>query len=1259
MKVWPALRLEYAMALVIAGEEAFLHHIDATLDGHARERVPPFSVDLLSELEWRFRPDRENGYPSDLAMGIHKKALDALTRADKVALHVQRMLHQLIRPSGNSSLALFIDSAIAAYCRLYGSYSSKEPVKINDAAREAWALRNVLPFRNANGRWETIANDNELIEGVRLPWFRWDALLEGISVLAPFREILLDGLRRTLGWSFLVLLYEGRIAVPVFVEAGIAPGTSRSPTVFWRGLAPTISLETSFEKQAIVATGVAVDVWLSRNRIGCGDASGRVPLDAIYGSTLVLDASLTSATLRSLRLSIQLEDRSAGLPIAVGVIGLLTGHPVDPTMLATGTLFDEDEFLDRFDRRHYDGSVVRYDGHVSWLKPESADLASGLARKLLLVARAHGIARELVLPVDGAAASLKHFKTIADEINRCDGMPTVAIARVPLASVAADAALPVTFRKVRAVLAPDVLWAFSLGHRTDSTPGAYQPFDPARLESGRGFFARIRDHSVYVVSGPALSGKTYAICQAITAARRQLHEAKRPQPHIAVIRWPRYRGLVEEAWRMTLQALSFPTSDIEAFLEATSPGHQARIFVDAFRAYGPDILVLCGIDGRLEEEQTFPDRSSKKDQRMLFAAISKLLVQEPRHREPAEAHVLGRIELILESKALAGGSFPTEDLMCFAWSAEDAWKATTARLEKTKVGQDALRLLGPLSLPEAAYSSRVLRIAQSALSLEFEGNLEDDPVMRCLRTARLMFDGTRFVLLSPKDRRPKEGVETGPLLREAHGRLHVHPLIREHAASSFNTEENGLLTGRIFRRIATEETCPFLSAAHGTGLAPTMALYPERLLQAHDQLIRAEIALEHASGQAGVGSEREAVQVARLELLAHYHDPHHGVARSLHVMEGKYVAGPITNDSLRRRRAFLLMREYLRRVGDRAHPERWLVLCIMANRLKDEDLVGIEDLGSRERTRLHARLEAFIGAERAAAKLDTLDADLYRSKVEAWFAGWVTAYGIHPDFPFGLKLPSRFTREHAEKTLFNALRSASDEAQQAIPLETFYYAGDAAAAHGRADETLYWYHLGARVMRASGGKRFYADLALRAQAFALLLPSADQDIVADLAWLGQEYERATRGHRGNPKVNPLIRYAMFILDRHFGITEGVEIVAPPVPAEWCACVPQETFFRPGKPFRLRRLLASEVRFRAEHISQVKQVDGTWISLRDWREVPEDPEDRWFAVNFALGSDGREYYFYRVRDDSAWGMTPGRGGYVAFGAVRDAGGETVD
>ena len=342
---------------------------------------------------------------------------------------------------------------------------------------------------------------------------------------------------------------------------------------------------------------------------------------------------------------------------------------------------------------------------------------------------------------------------------------------------------------------------------------------------------------------------------------------------------------------------------------------------------------------------------------------------------------------------------------------------------------------------------------------------------------------------------------------------------------------------------------------------------------------------------------------------------------------------------LRRRRAFMLMREYLRRVGRRAHPERWLVLVDMARRLRQDDVAATE-AGDPEAFLLGACLEAFVGAERAASCLQTADATMYRTKVEAWFAAWVLTHGQHPGFPFGHHLPVRFTRREAENTFAAALREASDEALQMLPLEIFCNAGDVAASQGDSVRALYWYHNGALVMQASNGGHFYADLALRALGFPLIVPSCDRDVVSDLAWLRQTYEEKMRGHRQNRLASPLIRYSMFIIDRALGIREATEIVCPPIPDIWIPCLPgtPNPDRSSNQPIRVRLLERDELCFEDERVVRMKLPDGTWLDMADWRKT-DSPSDK-IETYSAIGSDGREYFFYRSIDDSAWGVRTG-------------------
>jgi hypothetical protein len=1159
---WPGLALEYALAW-LRHQDDYIEHLDAVLAAGRAAPVPPFSVELLTSVVAAMDRYRDHRYIGRVACQVAILARELRERARPAAPHVQRLLHQLLRPSGNASMVVFEDSAIAACKELRLRWDVR--AAISNADRQSWAARRTLPFRTVRGDWITaVSTAQDRADHMEASWLRWRDAVDAVPAAAPFREVLLDGLRRMLGWHLLVLAGHHRVAVPLLVFAGFAPDTGPAPAVEWVGRGDRIVVADSFRNQLQLAAQLGIDTWLARNRAGMGYASGSIPIDALYRGRLVIDATLMAETLAQLGLVLRLEEESAGLPIGIGVIGLLAGTTVDPTVWATGALRRRHDVLDRYGRRHADGALLYSDGVAGWPRRRDRRLARSLADKFGL-ARAHGVAREVVLPFHGAQDAIETFQQLAErEIARerhTQGAPrrgaALSVSRVHRLSVAADAALPISPRKFRAVLAPDILWAFAHGDRHGA--GAYDPLAPERRDSHAALLDRLKQHRVAVVCGPRLSGKSYAIGQAMVTARRRLHDQRHTGVPIAFVRWPRYLSLVEEAWRMVLQSLSFPEGAIEDFLEATSAADQAETFVEAFRKYGPAILILSGLDERFRIDEAAAVSSAYPPQQRVFEAIARRMAEVPVVRHAVERSVLGSLELIVESNHLALPGVDPIAVEAITWDSGAAWSAVHAA-----VGGDALRLLGALALPEAAISGRGRWIAGTSIGLD-EQSL--DAATRAL-TDTVLVHANGFALI--RDGRPPDGaIVTGPLLREAHGAFHVHPLVRDAAAAWFTAAHPVLDVVKLHRRYATEDFAPFLAPGHHHGLAPLLSLYPERLLQAHEQLARGDALLEAVverqrdeavragapppRGQPGHGRERATLETARLELALHYHDPHHGVAHLLHNLKRpSTVAGNSGHN--RRRLAFRVLREFLDRRGTDAHPERWLLLVVVAGRLADGDLIDPREPDHRV-VRLGAVLDGFLGADLAADRLQAADRAKFRQKVDAWCASWILglfAHGHADGFPFSRDIPARFADpEVAAATFDGTLRDLSDDALRILPKEVFCHAGDWAASQGDAQRAMRWYHQGAMHMHEDS---IYANLLVRAVAFAHACPIVDADVASQLTWLHPHYRRYTAGFRARRSaiVDPVVPYALHIGDRALQVPDPAAAVT--TPAVWERCL---------------------------------------------------------------------------------------------------------
>lgn len=1179
--------------LLKSWDECWQRHETAKHPLDHQTEMPPVSPDLLFSLDKSAR--RCTRYPG-LQEYIRTQSQRQYDLSSYFWPWIQNFVHQYIWPECNFIL---FETAVNDYQRQFLERRPAERVYLSqtekEEIREDWARRLDWPGRQMGWQIETSENADRpwrdvdsLEREVDLFWNRCERILDRLEPLRPLKGILLDQIRRYLSWHLVLVSWQNAIAVPVF-PALFAPSGGGVQWLGYQGKSDSVlSIGTRFQNEAGKAHRVGVDAWIARNRrwrLGEVErASDGTPLEHLWSSTLALDVRPLRATFEAaLKVAygeehnecLRFADRSAGLSIAVGVMGLLSGYIPNAGVWCTGPI--DRVILDRYERRRptfdgytkssdeqfyeaetelgnwVDGAVQAYDAIPRW-PSESPGLERDLEKKLR-AAKTHGIAGRVVSP---ESATLT--KVISDFQQNKTGLGFHPVSTDRL-SVAADAALPLTFRKHRFVNTPDLRWAF--GEKYE------QRWVDASKEQGGKILEALKEDSVTVVVGQQASGKSYAIATALALARRQLtdEETKRTNARIAFVRipdvgldrfWtqsPSERLWEEDAWSFLLTHLAFPQASIAAFNNAENWKRKAAVFVDAFRAFGPDILVLDGI----ERFYQWNDRGISSMRTQHFAKvldeIRNLLQKQPVSRDEKVGGVLGSCELILERRTLPrDDSWNVVHVEQPRWDPQQALEAVRSTVESGYRHAEKINsALGALSVFKGSFTTKGLYlVAQHLTKREIctEEELETIvwPALKQIRLVREV--GGDYLAVSDATNSPVKfftSQDSGPLLRESHGRFHVHPILREpvHRAWVSSLVNAESWSGRrslchLYIRVATEYYTPFIFARPGTGHIITEALLPEHRMWSRSVLYDAVQLIHTTPDSSKLAETLQQILEAGVLLTKYYSNPSYG--RTAALLGHKRIKGK--HESSLFDAAFRNIEEIMVAHEGEPHPQ-WSLKA--AEMLEDQGSVFFRnDIVDRFET----ADRMYVAAMGSLEKLSADERRLMEQKILGQLAGYLFKYGRSiREMPHGYQNEEQVLLTWEENVL--NLRGADKlvfREMTPVPLDVFCVVGDAYWRRKQRQKARNTYLLGMNQQRASGRNQMFVLTArvLGAVAQTIIQQTIDkrkretefrQKKIggSDFLYIHQEWSEARRailrkGSKHNPRkagnevLSEMIRY---------------------------------------------------------------------------------------------------------------------------------------
>lgn len=780
--------------------------------------------------------------------------------------------------------------------------------------RHLWAERWVRPFRGPSGRLERGADAtlDDAQDRIQQFWYRWDELLDCLPALDVLRPALVDGLRRRTMAHVPVVLAGARAAtaIPVFVTLALGTRRGAAPRLqFLRSPGEgRVVVKDSFRAEAQRALGAALAVWAGRHKRPREVTGPRRPVRYHYnyertdleGAVLTIDTTLFEAALQRMVNcpTVALTDRSVGLSVATAVVAELERLPGFGHTWATGSIGPGS-----YKRPMRNGRILPDFGDyaVDWGGATEEEVASPIVTKLQALVR-QGVAGRILIPHVASEKALALLREGLDSVNQETAQDGQALGfhpvRVRNLSTHFEAALPgVAVRSMRFLGAPHLDW---LVRETG-------PEDDAGL---RWRASGLADSTIGIVASEHETAAEEEALALLDSVASLFKEAKTSRPHVLFFALMERPRAPETLWRNLLETIGLDSGQIDTLVQPQSPSNRARRFLEALQEQGPELLVLVGWQDWLHFEwfQRNPGELAFSFVEFL-REVSRL---QGNHRGVA-AEVLGQCRVLVcvnrDASSIFDGyldSVVKVDAPAPPFVEEELWDTVEVALESRS---RARRLLLRLSAFPEEFEADGLFAAGA--SLEFQSVKGPVSTLRSIWIAH-SDDGW---VAGPRG--AVEGRYKGPLLRDARGSFHLHPMLRR-AAHQANHKPSGSLAGSGFARQLSSLCSLHIGVAHlylpcvvGDARKPTASpahgrVWLRRLLRgiyhvkcAHDLVIEVG---KHGGTSPDVGHASQVLAATARYLLPESRDSLRLMAQGLRA----FVGGEPSSLALARRSSDLL-----------------------------------------------------------------------------------------------------------------------------------------------------------------------------------------------------------------------------------------------------------------------------------------------------------------------------------------------------------------